>query len=318
MHSLSVVVEWDNVRYYEVARATRMLQRLVDQLGGLAAEPAARPPAEILVLYDEEAIDAATVNRALDGFVGRLPAGVELRGVGTRGLRYYQLKNEGARRGTGEIILFADSDVLPEDGWLAELLMPFEDPAVHAVIANAYIDRDSLYSKTFALAWYFPARAKDGPLAVTRSSMVNSMAIRRTTFARFPFPDDRELYIQQCVAWARNLRAHGIEIHRNPRARIAHPPPSFLRSALIQGHDTIVTYQRRAGRSPAWRTTYWSLRSQLAGSLAAVVRDHREVGLPRAAIPLALGIATTYYVLWALSEWATRWRPGIVRRLYGI
>ena len=59
MHSLSVVVEWDNVRYYEVARATRMLQRLVDQLGGLAAEPAARPPAEILVLYDEEAIDAA-------------------------------------------------------------------------------------------------------------------------------------------------------------------------------------------------------------------------------------------------------------------
>jgi len=316
MDSLSVVVEWDNVRYSEVARATRMLRRLVDQIGGLA--PAGRPPADILVLYDEEAIDPAIVNRALDSFVGRLPAGVELRSVGTQGLRYYQLKNEGARRGTGEVILFADSDVLPEDGWLAQLLAPLEDPAVHAVTANTYIDRDSLYSKTFALAWYFPTRSEDGPLATTRSSMVNSMAIRRTTFARFPFPDDRGLYIQQCVGWARNLRAHGIEIRRNPRARVGHPPPSFLRSALIQGHDAIVMYQRRAGRSPSWRTTYWRLRSQLSQSLAAVVRNHREVGLARAAIPLALGIATTYYVLWALSEWATRWRPGIVHRLYSI
>lgn len=314
MRSLSVVVEWDNVRYSEVARATRMLQRLVDQIGGVA--PVGRHRAEVLVVYDEEEIDAAIVNRVMDGFVGRLPAGVELRSVGTRGLRYYQLKNEGARRGIGEVILFADSDVLPEEGWLAQLLAPFEDPAVHAVSANAYIDRDSLYSKTFALAWYFPPRAEDGSLAVTRSSAVNSLAIRRITFARFPFPDDRELYIQQCVGWANNLRAHGIDIYRNPRARVAHPPPRFLRSALIQGHDTIVTYQRRAGRSPSLRTIYWSLRSHLAQSLAAVVRNHREVGLARAAIPLAFGIATTYYVLWALSECATRWRPGIVRRLY--
>ncbi len=39
-------------------------------------------------------------------------------------------RNAGVQAATGEIVVFTDSDCIPQDGWLAELVSPFEDPEV--------------------------------------------------------------------------------------------------------------------------------------------------------------------------------------------
>jgi len=198
---VSLIVEWDNARYQEIGRARRMLRRVRGQITELGE------PVEVLVLYDGLEVSAAVVKEAVHEISNELPPGVDIQTISAPGSRYYQLKNEGARRSRGSLLVFVDSDVLPEAGWLRALLTSFDDPKVHIAIANAYVDTDTLYAKIFALCWFFPLRRPDGPLTPTTSSFVNSLAVRRSTFLKHPFPEDREIYIGQCLSHIQNLQA---------------------------------------------------------------------------------------------------------------
>jgi hypothetical protein len=307
---LSLIVEWDNVRYYEIHRATVMLHRVMAQLRELDQ------PAEVLLVFDARAIDESRVNEAMAGIAGRARDGVEIYTVPTSGLRYYQLKNEGARRSRGDILLFVDSDVIPDERWLTTLVGSFQDPAVEVVMANPYVDADTLYGKTFALAWYFPSRAADGAVMPTTHSFVNSIAFRRETFHRHPFPEDRELYIGQCLDFRATLRQVGIEVYMNPAARIRHPPPTFVRSAVINGHDAVVR-QRRAG-DRRLRASYRRLRANLWSAARRIAAQRGAVGLSRGGACAALAIAASYYLVSFGAELLTRISPRLVHRLYAL
>ena len=307
---LSVVVEWDNARYYEIQRATVMLHRLLAQLRELGL------PTEILLVFDALAIDESRVKEVMAGLAAQTPDDVEITAVATHGLRYYQLKNEGARRSRGDVLLFVDSDVIPEEGWLAALVGAFDDPAVQVVMADPRVDAATLYGKTFALAWYFPAGRAEGPPAPTMRSFVNSIAFRRETFRRYPFPEDRELYIGQCIDFTAMLRRNGIDVYMHPRACIRHPPPTFFRSAIINGHDAVVR-QRRAG-DPRARASYWRLRTNLASAAGRIRAERRAVGLSSVGACAALVIATGYYVVSFFAELLTWIRPRVVHRVYAL
>jgi hypothetical protein len=108
---LSVVVEWDNARYYEIQRATIMLRRLLAQLGELTLS------AEILLVFDARAIDEGRVKEVIADLAPHTPADVEIAAVPTHGLRYYQLKNEGARRSRGDILFLDSRPWVPGSYW---------------------------------------------------------------------------------------------------------------------------------------------------------------------------------------------------------
>jgi Glycosyl transferase family 2 len=163
-----------------------MLRRVLAELG---------QPAEILLVFDARAIDEVRVKDVAAELTEGARGAVDVVAVPTDGLRYYQLKNEGIRRSRGDILLFVDSDVIPDDGWLRTLIGSFRDPAIQVVMANPYVEADSLYGKAFALAWYFPSRPPGDRPTPTTHSFANSIAFRRETIQRHPFPDDRELYI---------------------------------------------------------------------------------------------------------------------------
>lgn len=312
---LSLVIEWENARHSEVARARTMLDRLLTQLDETGARAAG---AEVFLVFDSRDIAPRVVSDAAASLRARGGPELPVHEVPVPGGRYYQLKNAGARRARGELILFLDSDVLPETGWLRHLLATFEDPKVQVAVGNASVDLTSLYGRIFALAWYFPSRSADGPPAVSRTSMVNNLAMRRGVFDRYPFPGDSPLYIAQCTDWAETLRANGIDIYLNPSARVAHPAPQFFRSALINGHD-IGRSLRRPGdsRLHALRAAGGSWRAHVVTARARIAAEGRQVGLSRAAVPLALGLGSAYWALWALAEAVSRWNPEVIRRRYG-
>lgn len=310
---VSLIVEWDNARYREIERARRMLRRIVEQSSDL------REPVEILVVYDDLEVADRVVKGVVEEIRPAAAAAVDILTIASPGSRYYRLKNEGARRARGALLLFVDSDILPERGWLRALVGPFDDPKVHIVIANTYIDTDTLYGKIFALCWYFPLRSPDGPLALTASSFVNSLAVRRSTFQRYPFPDDGELYIGQCLGHIETLQANGVGVYQNPRARVAHPPPTFLRSAVINGHDAVIRASRSGDRlQDQARASYWRWRANLASACRRIVTNYRVVDLPKTALPIALLTAAAYYSLSCAAELLTRANPRLVRRLYAL
>ena len=53
------------------------------------------------------------------------------------GLRYYALKNLGAQLCEQPVVVFLDSDVVPEPGWLRRLLEPFARRDVEVVGGSA-------------------------------------------------------------------------------------------------------------------------------------------------------------------------------------
>jgi hypothetical protein len=309
---LSVIVELDNLLHGEAARAHAMVDRLVRQIREIDE---LRGQVEILAPYDEEELDALEAQEIVRP--AATGTGLPLALVPARGLRYYELKNEAGRRARGEILLFVDSDVLPEEAWLRQLLDPFRDPQIDVVAGNSYVDRDTFYAKAFALGWYFPPRLADGPLIEAVTGFVNTIAMRRHVFEKYPFPEDRTLYMKQGVIWAQTLNRNGVRAYLNPSAQVAHPPPCFLRSAFVNGHD-IAQRTRRPGESKlhSLRLTYWGFRANFRNASRRIRHGYREVGLSRAAVPPALVVVGSYWALWALAELLTRWAPRLIPHRY--
>ena len=304
---LSVVVELENVLHGQIARARTMFTRLLEQL----RENELVPRVEILVMYDETAIPATEVHRIVDSMTMADCPAVEL--VATQGLRYFPLKNEGGRRAKGEILLFMDSDCLPEAEWLRQLLDAFRRPEVDVATGNSYIDRDTFYSKIFAAGWYFAARMPDGPIVQTPMTMANNLAMRRHIFERYPFPDVPSQYMGQGVTWCHTLAENHVPIFLNPRARVAHPPPVFLRSAIMNGNDTALRTRRPGeGRLQSLKVVSWRFQQNLRIMLSRIRLRYRDVGLPRVALPLAIAVAGVYWSLWSLAELVARWAPGLI------
>jgi glycosyl transferase family 2 len=309
---LSVIVELDNVRHGEGPRARIMFARLLEQIRQI---PELHGRVEILIPYDQRGVDRPEIESVVGPLTGHDGLSLEL--VPTDGLRYYQLKNEGGRRARGELILFVDSDVLPEETWLRRLLDSFTDPEREVVAANSYVDRDTFYAKTFALGWYFPARLPDGPLIEQPTTYVNTIAMRRHIFEKHPFPEDVTLYMDQGLIWAQGVNRNGIRTFLNPGARVAHPPPHFLRSAFINGYDLAMrTPQPGESKLGSFRRTYWGFRENLREASGRIRRGYREVGLSRTAVPFALALAGTYWMLWGVAELTTRWAPGLIPHRY--
>jgi hypothetical protein len=284
-----------------------MLGRLLDQI----RENKLEPRVEVLVMYDETVIRSRDVRRIVTPTITEENPFVLV--VPTAGLRYFDLKNEGGRRARGDILLFVDSDCLPEDKWLQRLLDSFDSPEVDVVTGNSYIDRDTFYAKTFAVGWYFPPRLPDGPLATTLYTFANTLAMRRHIFERYPFPEKTSLYMAQGATWHRTLTANAVRIFLNPGARVAHPPPVFLRSAIVNGYDAA---QRTRQPGDSWlqglRVSCYSLRGNLIATVRRITHGYREVGIPRASVPLAIALAGAYWTLWSMAELVTRWAPSLI------
>jgi hypothetical protein len=157
--TVSIVLEWENVLLAKSSRARRLLEVLPAEVQAAVDEGVAAAPVEVVVSFDaDEFGDSPLVADLEEALAGAGPI-IRLRTVSSRSGDYYELKNDGARDATGDFLVFLDSDVIPEPGWLVSLLGPLHDEDVGLVAGNTYLEPVGLYGKAFALAWFFPLRA---------------------------------------------------------------------------------------------------------------------------------------------------------------
>lgn len=299
---VSIVVEWVNVKLAGQPRAEAMLRRLGDELR------ASSRAAEVLLCHDGTPPPADWIEAC---GLPRVWRAVDVPDAG-----YYDLRNQGARHAAGGILVFLDSDVIPEAGWLDALLAPFSDPSVEVVAGHAYIDPNRLVAKAFALTWFFPLRAAPAPPEAVTHFFANNVAFRRETFVAHPFAPGRDTSRGACVTLAEELGRAGITIWKTTAAQVSHPAPlggrHFVLRALAQGRD-------RLAREGGWRATalgsFTRLVRHAVASAVRILRGYGAVGLPFVQIPAALVVGWAYYACYFAGEIGTFLRVGAVRRV---
>jgi hypothetical protein len=308
---LSIVIEWENVLLAEAHWALEMLGELDRQVA------AAGVAVEVLVLFDEQVVDRAGVEAAVAA--SGISPGLALEFAAVDGLHYYDLKNAGAAKARGDVLLFLDSDVVPEPRWLAAVLAAPDDPSVEVVGSSPYIESDTLYGKTFALSWFFPLHTDAGPPEPSRQFYANSVAIRRHTFLanRFDTSDGRAR--GACTTLSRTLSDQGITVWRLPEAKVRDLAPNgvahYLIRALMEGHDWAVVI---AGEGWSWphrwaRGLGLATRATLRGTYR-IVRHRRHVGLRWWQVPAALVIHATYASTRLVGLVVATVRPQVISR----
>jgi hypothetical protein len=268
-----------------------MLERLAGEL-----RASGRPSLEVLLVHDDRPGDVAEAERIL------APTGVDVRVIAAPGADYYELKNAGVRAAVGELVVFLDCDVVPEAGWLGEMLAPLDDPGVDG-------------NKAMALASFFEARTEAGGVVPTDRFFANALAVRRETALTFPFPRVAGASRGSCVVLARELADAGVTVICNQSARAEHPVPTgvrrAVRRALIHGRDAAVLAEREV-RGPRILTT--------SGQRARTIvqrglRERQSFGLSAAAAPVAIAIALAYYAVVGAGAALARVAPTAVREL---
>jgi hypothetical protein len=310
--SFTAVIERENARLSDRQRAEAMLTTLVRQIHELRNELVGLP--EIIIVHDSDAVDPSVLRRFYEEAFGP-SCDIRLRLQPTKGADYYVQKNRGAQLAERELVLFVDSDVIPEEGWLRALLSSFQHPGINIVGGSTYITQNTLYSKAFALFWFFPLRSASQGLVRSTGFFANNVAFRRDVFLRYGFPD-LPLVRGQCLALANSLVRDGQQIFIQTDAKVAHPPPNGLRHfvcrALCQGHDH---WHRMGGGLSDSVARY---RSALKSALRRIRAHRREVNVGLFGAVAAMGIAALYYSIYFTGEVITHFRPTLIRDRYSV
>lgn len=304
---LSIVIEWANTRLHGVLRALRLFDLLERQWSRIVAGdvPADLAPearrflarlhgrAQLVIVSGE-----APSPELPPELRARLDALFDISIHLALGLEYYPLKNFGAERATGDLLLFVDSDVLPEDGWLAQLVASFASPYVQAVAGLTYVAPTDVFATAFSLGWVYELRDTEAGLKRPYKVHGNNLMFRTEVFRKTGFRPLGHRTRGACSMLQDDLARMGVEIWENHLARVEHPPPTSVRHmivrALAQGRDWYMKQsEERHAAGLAHCLKMSALR--LGRGLFRTARSRAEVGLARKDVPAVLAIMTTYY-----------------------
>lgn len=321
--AVSLVIEWENVQLAEATRCLRMLSAIARQASRLSerAEFAGRQWLEVLVMYDNTEVSLDEVREAVAPRLMDDSPYWTVRYEPASGCEYYQQKNRGASLATNPIVAFLDSDVVPEAGWLAGVVLPFSDPEVQVVCGACHLAAENTYSRAFAVSWVFPLRRAAGEGLVKRTHFyANNVAFRRHTLMANPFPEIEGATRGSCCALARSLTEQGIAIYLNTDARVSHPAPNgsehFFARALAEGRDNYLGRKVRGKGGFLRMFPRVALRPVKAG-WRVLTRGHR-VGMSLLEVPQAMAVAVGYQSLVVLGDLTTRIAPEFATRRWQV
>ena len=319
---VAFIVEWDNARLSEVDRAREMLRRLNVQSAEYATKSNAR--FDLLLVYDPEAIPMEIPTSIIKECLDEATWPGEIKLLEAPGLPYYEQKNFGVRQTDADVVIFVDSDVIPDEGWLALLLDALKDPAVSVVGGETYLTSGTLYEKLFAAFWQFETtQPAGGQLHEVRGFYANNVAFRGELLRSHPF-QKMEAFRGQCAMLGHALRAKGIKIYRHGAARVSHPPPQgfshFATRAICHGHDMMMIGKLK---NHSWFRasplgSVWRLLRDLMKAPGRVSNRYRQAGLGPTGWIGAFTLAVSYYSLKFVGDLLAFFMPRTMRKVFSI
>jgi Glycosyl transferase family 2 len=319
--SFSFIIEWDNARLSELGRTREMLKALQEQV--VAHRPKPAQPPQIVILYDKTKVDPAIIHQVLAETIDGAAWDASVQIVPTDGLGYYELKNFGVPHTDREIVVFIDSDTIPESGWFDALMGAIEQPHIDVVGGNTYVRPDRFLAKAFGIFWFYGLRSKGTDLYSHEFLYANNVAFKRHVLERHPFPR-LDSFRGQCRVLSHNLRSSGIAVYRHDGARMMHPTTNglghFIHRAICEGHDAVTIHREfRMGRlrtGPIGALV--RLGRDLKSMAGRAAHDRHDLGLSVPGAVAASLVGATYIFFKFLGELMTYVSPGFVRRHWPI
>jgi hypothetical protein len=214
--TFSVVIETENLATAESGALSRTLEALEAQ------ELSVRRANEVILVNS-----GRVGGHAVERLEARHPW---LTAHSAPGADYYATKMLGARRATGEVVVFCDSDCAYARGWLRELLAPFrDDPEVEVVSGETATDETGLYGAAMRMTYIFPPFSGRKRLYSAPAYMMNNVAFRRRFLLEHPIPLELPVHRGNCLLHGRALQRAGTTLWMSPNARSVHPPPETPR-----------------------------------------------------------------------------------------
>ncbi|WP_224545957.1 glycosyltransferase family A protein [Mesorhizobium sp. CA16] len=164
----SIVLEMENAKsidWDEIGLGLKALAREIAQ-----ASATGFPKPKVIISHGGLETDAVSLRSSIGAEAPQLEQVADLAFAAFPGGRYYDLKNNGIPSCEGSVLVFLDSDTVPERNWLSTLLKPFVDqPETICVNGHTYLSYDDFFSRTFALIWFFPMAEGDERFASKRA-----------------------------------------------------------------------------------------------------------------------------------------------------
>lgn len=325
---LSIIVEWSNALLTEADRPSRMMESLVDQASKLETATGGQEgnaifPVEVLICYDGDQVDSEKISSMAPLAAPGSHGAIQVTHCNFPGAEYYELKNLGSKRAKGELFLFLDSDVVPQENWLKNLWSSFNDPGHQVMAGISYIDPVSLYDKATALNWVFNIPPPWQDTRPATHFWANNVCFRREVFETWPFPAMNGASRGACSALADTLVKKRIPLHINGAARVSHPAPAglggFFERAMAQGRDRVLWHQRFSS---------WWMQSIPAGFLRYIkhlgsvvwstLLRYRQAGVRVWEIPAVLVISASYYTVFFAGELFTHMAPQFMKKKFRV
>jgi len=296
----SIVVEMDNAKSIDWDEIGLGLKALAYEIAEVSATGFARP--KVIVSHGGPETDAASLRSNIGAEAPQLAQVADLAFAACPGGRYYDLKNNGIPSSEGSILVFLDSDTVPERNWLSTLLKPFVDrPETICVNGYTYLSYDDFFSRTFALIWFFPMAEGDRRFASKRAINANNVAFRHDWISSHPFPPHNGFKVS-CTLLMHQLWSEGHKIV-NVDARVHHYSPRgwrfFYWRALVTGRDADRKFvelhspsraQRVVKSFSRWGTMSWR-------TIRRVITHAPRTGMPLWQIPFSLAVGLAFYTL---------------------
>ncbi|MFP5019605.1 mycofactocin biosynthesis glycosyltransferase MftF [Pseudonocardia phyllosphaerae] len=213
-----------------------------------------------LVVVDDGSADPEPLRRSVGAAGGRVLRHERSRGPAAA-------RNTGLAAATTPYVVFLDSDVVPEPGWLEPLLDHLADPAV-ALVAPRIVALDPQRLRT-TVGRYEALRSSldlgtDPALIVPRSRVayVPSAAMLVRTAAVGDTAFDPGMHVAEDVDLVLRLHDAGWAMRFEPASRVAHDhrtaPTQWLRRKAFYGTGAAPLARRHPGAVPPMVLSPWS------------------------------------------------------------
>ena len=332
----AIIMEWENAGLVESSRARNVLKETVaqvNQLFDLSEQDKNVPeleyllkykaPLELIVTYNES-FDSKDIIRFLSGFIGPDNPNFKLSLLSCPPTKYFELKNHGAEHANADIMLFLDSDVIPQPNFLIYLFSSFANTEVNVVGANVFVEHSTLYSKSYALINFDFQSDETDVIPSYEIPRANSIAFRKELFKTYKFPPTGSSFKLGIKYLMNNLKAGGIQVYANLGAQVEHPVPlakNFLTRGFFHGRDEMMLRQDNKKSQIAKSKSYYKQDTFFGtGELSLayhrffrIFKNYKRVNVSIFELPFALCMILFYYSAVALGYLLTMLFPKQLR-----